>query len=287
MGRSFDYRFNSFYAKEMHPFIGAMVRALAESGARTRRLPLQNRLMLITKRQYEEDTRLMHQIADELIADRKKHGDPGGKTDILSTMLTALDPQTGERLSEENVSYQMVTFLIAGHETTSGLLSFTLYALLRHPEVMARAREEVERVMGSEAPRFDLSLVDPDCKLETKETLTLKPHGLEIYAKRRDNVIVEAGRSPGTAVPSARSGTQSSPKASNGIPIHVLYGSNAGSAEAFAQRIATDTRAQGYSPILGPLDSAVGSLPKEGAVVVVTASYEGHVLLFRIGFLMV
>jgi cytochrome P450/NADPH-cytochrome P450 reductase len=37
-------------------------------------------------------------------------------------MLTAADPTTGGRLSEENVRYQMVTFLIAGHETTSGLL---------------------------------------------------------------------------------------------------------------------------------------------------------------------
>jgi len=391
---AFDYRFNSFYSTEMHPFVGAMVRALAESGARTRRLPLQNRLMLITKRQYDEDVRLMHQIADELISDRKKHGDPGGKTDILSTMLNAIDSQTGERLSEENVRDQMVTFLIAGHETTSGLLSFTIHALLRHPEAMAKAREEVERVLGNETPRFehvaqlvyldqvfketlrlwptapafavysyaeettlgpypihreqtlyvlapmlhrdpkvwgddaeafnpdhfafenaaklppnawkpfgngqracigrpfalqeatlllamilqrfDLSLADPDYKLEIKETLTLKPHGLEIYAKRRDNVIVGAGQSAGAAVSSPQAITESGPKASNGIPIHVLFGSNAGSAEAFAQRIATDARAQGYVPMIGPLDSSVGSLPKEGAVIVVTSSYEGH-----------
>jgi cytochrome P450/NADPH-cytochrome P450 reductase len=390
---AFDYRFNSFYEKEMHPFIGAMVRALAEAGARTRRLPLQNRLMLITKRQYEEDIRLMHEIADELISDRKKNGDPAGKTDILSTMLNAVDPQTGERLSDENIGYQMVTFLIAGHETTSGLLSFTLYALLRHPEVMARAREEVERVMGHEtarfehlaqltyidqifkeslrlwptapafalypyaeettlggkypvrndqtlfvlAPmlhrdpkvwgadaeefnpdhfafenaarlppnawkpfgngqracigrpfalqeatlllamilqRFDLSWVDPDYKLEIKETLTMKPHGLEIYAKRRDVEIVEGGQK--SAVVAAAPAAQSGPKATNGIPIHVLFGSNAGSAEAFAQRVATDARAQGYVPTLGPLDSAAGNLPKEGAVIIVTASYEGH-----------
>jgi cytochrome P450 len=59
------------------------------------------------------------------------------------------------RLSDENIRYQMVTFLIAGHETTSGLLSFTIYELLRHPEVMARAREEVERVLGNETPRFE------------------------------------------------------------------------------------------------------------------------------------
>lgn len=390
---AFDYRFNSFYEKEMHPFIGAMVRALAESGARTRRLPLQNRLMLITNRQYAEDIRLMHQIADELIADRKKHGDPAGKTDILSTMLNAVDPQTGERLSDENVGYQMVTFLIAGHETTSGLLSFTIHALLRHPEVMEKARAEVERILENRAPRFEdlpqlvyldqilkeslrlwptapafavypyeekttlagtypihrdqtlmiltpmlhrdpkiwgknaeefdpehfafenaaqlppnawkpfgngqrscigrpfalqeamlllamilqrfeLSLADPDYTLEIKETLTLKPHGLEILAKRRAVTITAEPVSGVTATP--QPAPQNAPQTSNGIPIQVLFGSNAGSSEAFAQRIATDARAQGYVPSLGPLDSAVGSLSKEGAVLIVTASYEGR-----------
>ena len=312
---AFDYRFNSFYEKDMHPFIGAMVRALAESGARTRRLPLQNRLMLITRRQYDEDIRIMHQIADELVAERRKQGAAANKKDILSTMLNARDPQTGEGLSDENIRYQMVTFLIAGHETTSGLLSFTLYELLRHPEVLERARAEVERVMGNDAPRFehlaqltyldqilkeslrlwptapafavypyeqettiggkypvrhyqtlfiltpmlhrdpkvwgvdaeafnpdhfsfenaekllpnawkpfgngqrscigrpfalqeatlllammlqrfDLSPADPNYTLEIKETLTLKPHGLYIHAKRRDNVITKATQPP-------------------------------------------------------------------------------------------
>ena len=82
-----------------------------------------------------------------LIAERKKHGDPVEKKDILELMLNATDPQTGERLSDENVRYQMVRFLVAGHETTSGLLSFTVYELLRHPEVLARARAEVEHVL--------------------------------------------------------------------------------------------------------------------------------------------
>src|SRR5215470_2526464 len=70
-------------------------------------------------------------------------------------MLNGRDPQTGEGLSDENIRYQMVTFLIAGHETTSGLLSFTFYELLRHPEVVERGRAEVERVLPNEEPRFE------------------------------------------------------------------------------------------------------------------------------------
>ena len=39
-----------------------------------------------------------------------------------------------------------MTFLIAGHETTSGMLSFTLYFLLKHPDKLQKLREEVDEV---------------------------------------------------------------------------------------------------------------------------------------------
>ena len=94
----------------------------------------------------------MFEVADQMISDRRRNPSPTGSEDILDTMLTAADPVTGERLSDENVRYQMVTFLIAGHETTSGLLTFTLYELLRHPGVLAKARAQVDEVLGTEAP---------------------------------------------------------------------------------------------------------------------------------------
>ena len=82
----------------------------------------------------------MFEVADQLISDRRRNPSPAGREDILDTMLNAADPVTGERLSDDNIRYQMVTFLVAGHETTSGLLSFALYELLRHPGVLAKAR---------------------------------------------------------------------------------------------------------------------------------------------------
>ena len=148
---SFNYRFNSLYREEMHPFVGAMVRALVESGDRARRLPVQNKIMLRRRHQLEEDHALMFEVAEQIISDRRRNPSPPGSEDILDTMLSAADPVTGERLSDENIRYQMVTFLIAGHETTSGLLSFTLYELLRHPGVLAKARAQVDEVLGTES----------------------------------------------------------------------------------------------------------------------------------------
>ncbi|WP_367301614.1 cytochrome P450, partial [Arthrobacter globiformis] len=152
---SFSYRFNSLYRDEMHPFIGAMVRALMESRDRSTRLPVQNKLMIRKRHQLEEDNALMLEVAEQLIGDRRRNPSPEGSEDILDTMLNAADPVTGERLPESNVRNQMVTFLVAGHETTSGLLTFTMYELLRHPEVMRRARDLVDEVLGSEAARFE------------------------------------------------------------------------------------------------------------------------------------
>ena len=65
-------------------------------------------------------------------------------------MLTGVDKRTGEKLSDDNIIAQCQTFLIAGHETTSGLLSFAISYLLKHPEVVARAQEEVDRVLGTD-----------------------------------------------------------------------------------------------------------------------------------------
>ena len=152
---AFDYRFNSFYQNEMHPFVGAMVGALQESGQRARRPKLVNNLMLSTARQYDANVRLMREVAQELIAERR--ADPRGreKDDLLGRMLNGVDPETGEGLSDENIGYQMNTFLIAGHETTSGLLSFATYLLLRNPAVLQKARTQVDAVLGDEMPRIE------------------------------------------------------------------------------------------------------------------------------------
>lgn len=73
---------------------------------------------------------------------------PGDDSDMLGIMLTAAHPETGEKLSLRNIRHQILTFLVAGHETTAGALSFTLHFLLKNPHVMRRAQEEVDSLCG-------------------------------------------------------------------------------------------------------------------------------------------
>ncbi|MDQ4131222.1 MAG: cytochrome P450 [Actinomycetota bacterium] len=85
-------------------------------------------------------------LADELIAARRASGS-GGK-DLLSRLLDARDPETGDALSDGDVRDEVIIFLIAGHETTGSALAFTLQLLGRYQEVQDRARAEVLDLVG-------------------------------------------------------------------------------------------------------------------------------------------
>lgn len=145
---AFNYRFNSFYNTDMHPFVTAMAHSLSESRAKMQKLKFIDRLMFKTNRIYRENIELMHSIADDLIRERRQH--PVEVNDLLNRMILGVDPITGQRLSDDNIRYQMVTFLIAGHETTSGLLSFALYELIKNPDCLKRAQKEVDEVIGTD-----------------------------------------------------------------------------------------------------------------------------------------
>ncbi|MEU6103328.1 bifunctional cytochrome P450/NADPH--P450 reductase [Streptomyces flaveolus] len=152
---AFNVRFNSFYSKEQHPFIAAMVRSLVEAGERGERLPGVQPLLFKTNRRYRDDIATMRSVTEEIVAARITQPSETRPNDMLERMLTAIDPVTGSRLPAENVQYQLASFLIAGHETTSGLLSFATHELLTHPEVLRKARETVDQVLGDRTPRFE------------------------------------------------------------------------------------------------------------------------------------
>ncbi len=387
-----DYRFNSFYREELHPFVAAMNGSLVEAAARERRPPFVSNAMVRTRRRYEADVKTMHDLADSLLAARRLETAGPTRGDLLDKMLYGRDPVTGEGLSDENIRNQLVTFLIAGHETTSGLLSFAVFLLLQNPEALRKARTCVDEALGTATPtvddlarmryleqvlmetlrlwptapafavtpyepttiggcyevvpgdeilvllpslhrdskvwgddadafrperfeagaaealpahawkpfgngqracigrgfamqeahlvlalvlqRFELSLADPSYMLKVHESLTMKPKGLMIRAKRRE----PACRTPTPHSDPLERAALARPEdgsAGPATPLLILYGGNSGSSEAFAGTLARQSVDHGYEPTLAPLDAFAGRLPSEGAVIIITASYEG------------
>jgi len=87
-------------------------------------------------------------FVDGLIDERRSTGSLDGG-DLLSLLLTARDPETGEALDDRAVRDQALIFLLAGHETTGATLAFALDLLGRHQDVQQRVRDEVGGVAGT------------------------------------------------------------------------------------------------------------------------------------------
>ncbi len=78
--------------------------------------------------------------------------------DLLTLLIEARDPETGLGLSDDDVKANIITFLIAGHETTSNALTWALYLLSEHPEARAAIEREVDELMPD--GRVDPTRVD-------------------------------------------------------------------------------------------------------------------------------
>ena len=390
----FGYRFNSFYRDSRHPFVEAMMVMLAEGQARLRLPDAVVKARRGALRRFDASVDLMTTTVQGIIDERRGSDDPGD--DLLGCMLAGVD-KDGARLPDRDIISQCITFLIAGHETTSGLLAFAVHYLSRHPEVAERARAEVDAVLGTDptvpptdaqlgrlpyvsqileetlrlwptapaffrrpledttvggyefaagtpimalsmalhrqkdiwgadaqefdpehfAPerraalppnafkpfgtgaracigrqfalqeavlvlamvvqRFDL-VGDPDYQLEVRESITIKPEGLVITLKPRRGLTPGSARPVGAGAPTA---TVPAPVVAtpvpdgHGTPLLVLFGSNLGAAEDIARRIARDGTDRGWVATVAGLDDRVDALPRDGAVVIVSASYNG------------
>ena len=81
-----------------------------------------------------------------IIAERQR--EPADRGDLLSMLLLARDEEGGGRMTERQLRDEVITLLLAGHETTSNALTWTWYLLSQHPDVEARWREELGHVLG-------------------------------------------------------------------------------------------------------------------------------------------
>lgn len=109
-----------------------------------------------------------------MVAARRASAD-ASRGDVLSLLLAARDEQ-GQPLSDSELRDELVTMLLAGHETTATALSWAFANILSHPEVAQRLRLEVETARG-EGGALDVGAVP---KLEyldavIKESLRLRP----------------------------------------------------------------------------------------------------------------
>jgi cytochrome P450 len=92
---------------------------------------------------------LSRQTDEVLFAElARRRADPAPREDILSLLLSVRDEQ-GQPMTDRELRDELLTLLVAGHETTATSLGFTLLELIQNPAVLERAREELAREVGS------------------------------------------------------------------------------------------------------------------------------------------
>ena len=112
----------------------------------------------------------LKEIVGDIVEQRAKLPE----ADLLSVMLQAKD-ENGQQLSAKELRDEVMTLLIAGHDTTANALTWTLMLLAQNREVEAKLSAEVDSVLNNRLPTIDDIPSLPYTEMVLKETLRLYP----------------------------------------------------------------------------------------------------------------
>jgi cytochrome P450 len=143
------------------------------------------------RKQRAVDDLLYAEIAERRAQPEGQRGD-----DILSLLLDARD-EGGQPLTDGELRDELLTLLVAGHETTATALSWALYWLASQPEVQTRLRQELlEARSAPEAPPDLPTLLRlPYLQAVCHETLRIHPVGMITFPRRLEVPLTLAGHS--------------------------------------------------------------------------------------------
>jgi cytochrome P450/NADPH-cytochrome P450 reductase len=143
------------------------------------------------------------------------------------------------------------------------------------------AWQEALLVLAILLQNFNFSMEDASYQLQIKQTLTIKPKDFFMRAHLRNGVSATSleRKLASTTIddlPPANGAPAVRKEKSKGKPMAIYYGSNTGTCEALANRLASDAANHGFrADVVDTLDAARENLPIDKPIVIVTASYEG------------
>lgn len=194
IGRNgFGYHFHSFDTATTDPFVSSMTRALSYVSSSANDIPILREVLgFNAKRQFPKDVQHLQSVVDEVIAARRRGGISERRNDLLQRLLDTPDPETGDLLDDENIRNQVLTFLVAGHETTAGVLSFALHYLSVDSDVLRKARAEIDQVWTNREQPIKFEQVSKFRYIRriVDETLRLWPSGPAFFRKARKDTVV-------------------------------------------------------------------------------------------------
>jgi len=132
----------------------------------------------------------LNTVVYTIINERRKRPVDTNATDLLGMLLSAQDEETGEGMSDQQVRDEVLTLLLAGHETTATALTWTWYLLSQHPEVERRLHAELDTVLAGQVPTVEHLDALPYTRMVIQEAMRLYPpvFGLTRFAAASDEV---------------------------------------------------------------------------------------------------
>jgi len=125
---------------------------------------------------------------------------PSERNDLLDMLLKARDDSSDEKMTDKQIRDEVITVFSAGHETTANLLSWTLYLLARHPDILARVRQELDGLPQGRIPNAEDLQQLAYTRAVLSESLRLRPPAGFLLRKvdkdtEVDGYLLKAGRS--------------------------------------------------------------------------------------------
>ncbi len=119
--------------------------------------------------------RSLTRLVADLIARRR--AEPEEHFDFLAMLMATTDRDTGAPMSDREMIDEVLTLIVAGHETTASALTWTWYLLSQHPEIAAKLQTEVDQAPAGNAASIDAALAATFVHQVLQESLRLYPPG--------------------------------------------------------------------------------------------------------------
>jgi cytochrome P450 len=131
----------------------------------------------------------------------KRRAEPAEHFDYLSMLMNARDKESGDAMTERALIDEVMTLVVAGHETTASGLNWAWYLLARHPEADARMHAEIEATPELAAPALSQMEQLPYTQNVVNEALRLYPPGWLLSRRSLESDVLSGYEiPPGTDV---------------------------------------------------------------------------------------